>query len=481
MLCVLRNTNARAGSWRCNWGIGIRSLGSMIPTAQRDADLSMTRSRAQLLPKVAAFVDQAASLCQPKSIHVCDGSQVELSHLQEEMLQKGILEKLPKLQECYLARTSPDDVARVESRTFVVTTNKVDAVPEPQADVKGMLGNWMSPNNLKNIVKERFPGCMAGRTMYVIPFSMGPIGSPISKIGIQCTDSPYVVASMRIMTRMGQAVLDSLGDDDFIRCLHSVGCPIPSNHKFEETWPCNPEQTIIAQVPETKEIISFGSGYGGNSLLASQCPTIDPRWEDPKGVPISAILFGSRRPVGIPVVYEAFDWKHGIMIGAAMRSEATAAAEHKKKVIMHDPFAMRPFFGYNFGHYLKHWLSMNKPNRKLPKVFHVNWFRKGSTGRFLWPGFGENIRVLDWILKRLDEQDVAEYSPIGLIPKAGSLDLTGIEHLNVQLDELFHLPKDFWEKEVNDVKRFLTEQLAEDLPHEVMNELLKLEQRLREG
>ncbi|KAA0186668.1 hypothetical protein HAZT_HAZT011847 [Hyalella azteca] len=626
---------------------GVRCLGSMIPTLQRDADIAASRALAQLPPKVASFVERSAILCKPKAIHVCDGSEAEMKKFKAEMCRTGMLEKLDKYHECYLARTDPNDVARVEKKTFVVTEKKTDAVPEPQPGVEGMLGNWMSKEKLLEIVRDRFLGCMAGRTMYVIPFSMGPIGSPISKIGIQLTDSPYVVASMKIMTRMGGAVLGTLDEEDFVRCLHSVGCPLPSMHHYRETWPCNPDQTIIAQVPDSKEIISFGSGYGGNSLLgkkcfalrigsalayqegwlaehmlilgitnpagvkryiaaafpsacgktnlammtpslpgykvecvgddiawmkfddegvlrainpengffgvapgtstktnpvamktiasntlftnvaktddggvfwegleeetdfsyditswrnvhpwrketgglaahpnsrfctpASQCPTMDPSWEDPRGVPISAILFGSRRPEGVPMVYESLDWKHGVMIGAAMRSEATAAAEYSKKEIMHDPFAMRPFFGYNFGLYLKHWLSMDEPNRKLPKIFHVNWFRKGSDGKFLWPGFGQNIRVLDWIFRRLDGKDIAMNSPIGLLPKPGTIDLVGIAHLNIKIDELFHIPKDFWQKEVRDVKCYLEGQLGNDLPEEIRNELEKLQQRV---
>lgn len=438
----------------------------------------------------------------------------------------------------------------------------------------------MSPEELQKALGERFPGCMKGRTMYVIPFSMGPLGSPLSKTGIQLTDSPYVVASMRIMTRMGADVMKSLGNSsDFIRCLHSVGCPLPLQRQLTNNWPCNPEKTIVSHIPDKNEIVSFGSGYGGNSLLgkkcfalrlgsilakregwlaehmlilgitapngvkkyvaaafpsacgktnlamltptlpgyktecvgddiawmkfdengvlrainpefgffgvapgtsnktnpnamatiakntiftnvaktsdggvfweglekeapagvsitswlgqekwskesgkpaahpnsrfctpAGQCPIIDPKWEDPKGVPISAIIFGGRRPEGVPLVYESFNWEHGVMVGASLRSETTAAAEHKGKAIMHDPFAMRPFFGYNFGHYLAHWLSFQeKEGLQLPKIFHVNWFRKDAkTGEFLWPGFGENCRVLDWICRRVDGEDVAQ-------------------------------------------------------------------------
>lgn len=565
------------------------------------------------------------------------------------MKDAGIIENLPKMQNCYLTNTDPADVARVESRTFIVTKNKSDAVPNNQSNVQGILGNWLSHEGFQEASADRFPNCMKGRTMYVIPFCMGPVGSKMSKIGIQCTDSPYVVASMRIMTRMGQNVLNILGDDDFVKCLHSVGCPLPTNRKIVNSWPCNPEKTLIAHLPETNEILSFGSGYGGNSLLgkkcfalrigstiakqegwlaehmlilgitnpsgvkkyigaafpsacgktnlammtpslpgykvqcvgddiawmkfdqngilrainpengffgvapgtsyktnpiamktiqsntiftnvaktadggvfweglesetdpnleitswtgikkwnkstgkpaahpnsrfctpASQCPIIDPQWEAPEGVPISAFLFGGRRPAGIPLVYEAFNWKHGVMIGAAMRSEATAAAEHKKKVVMHDPFAMRPFFGYNFGNYLKHWLSLeNNKNYTLPKIFHVNWFRKDASGQFIWPGFGDNVRVLDWILQRLDGKAVATETPIGYVPKPETFHMEGLDTNKIDLNELFRVPKDFWLEEVEEIKQFFQEQVGSDLPVEVGDELRKLKERIK--
>ncbi|XP_066945521.1 phosphoenolpyruvate carboxykinase, cytosolic [GTP]-like [Macrobrachium rosenbergii] len=603
---------------------------------------------ANLKPKVRKFVEESAHLCQPANIHICDGSDREMRNLLNIMQQAGMIEPLPKYTNCWLARTDPGDVARVESKTFIVTKDRRETIPTPKEGVKGLLGNWMSPEDLKKAIQERFPGCMAGRTMYVVPYSMGPVGSPLSKIGIELTDSPYVVASMRTMTRMGKAVLDTLGDEDFVKCLHSVGCPLPLKKNLVNNWPCDPERTIVTHVPETREIISFGSGYGGNSLLgkkcfalrigstiakkegwlaehmlilgitnpkgvkkyiaaafpsacgktnlammtpslpgykvecvgddiawmkfdedgilrainpengffgvapgtsmhtnpvamktvlsntiftnvaktsdggvfwegleketpnnvtitswlgdtnwskesgkpaahpnsrfctpAGQCPIIDPAWEDPKGVPISAILFGGRRPEGVPLIYEAFNWRHGVMVGAAMRSEATAAAEHKGKVIMHDPFAMRPFFGYNFGHYLQHWLSMEqRTDKPLPQIFHVNWFRKDEKGRFIWPGFGENVRVLDWILQRIDGDDVAEESAVGLIPKPSSLNMKGLENENIDMDELFRLPKDFWQQEVRDISKYFTEQVGEDLPNEIGEELKKLDKRI---
>ena len=601
-----------------------------------------------LLLQVRAFVEDGISLCKPAKLHVCDGSEREIRDVINTMQQAGMIEYLPKYKNCFLARTDPADVARVESKTFIITREKRETIPQAADGVKGTLGNWMSVDDLKVAVKERFPGCMAGRTMYIIPFSMGPVGSPLSKIGIQLTDSPYVVASMRTMTRMGAKVMQTLGDGDFVKCLHSVGCPLPTTRKLINNWPCNPEKVIVTHVPETMEILSFGSGYGGNSLLgkkcfalrigstiarregwlaehmlivgitnpsgvkryiaaafpsacgktnlammtptlpgykiecvgddiawmkfdeegtlrainpengffgvapgtstktnpvamntvfsntiftnvaktsdggvfwegmekevsnevsitswlgeenwskesgkpaahpnsrfctpAGQCPIIDPAWEDPAGVPISAILFGGRRPEGVPLIYESFDWKHGVMVGAAMRSEATAAAEHKGKMIMHDPFAMRPFFGYNFGHYLQHWLSMeDRTTKSMPKIFHVNWFRKNEKGKFIWPGFGENIRVIDWIMQRIDGCDVAHESAVGLVPHSDAINMSGLEKEEVDMDELFSLPKEFWQQEVRDINKYFQQQVGEDLPNEISEELRKLEKRI---
>ncbi|XP_066945525.1 phosphoenolpyruvate carboxykinase, cytosolic [GTP]-like [Macrobrachium rosenbergii] len=601
-----------------------------------------------LKPKVRKFVEESARLCQPSAIHICDGSDREMRHHLNIMQQAGMIEPLPKYNNCWLARTDPGDVARVESKTFMVTKDRRETIPLPKDGAKGLLGNWMSPDDLTKAIQIKISSCMTGRTMYVVPYSMGPVGSPLSKIGVEVTDSPYVVASMRTMTRMGESVLDALGDGDFVKCLHSVGCPLPLKKNLVNNWPCDPERTIVTHVPETKEIISFGSGYGGNSLLgkkcfalrigstiakkegwlaehmlilgitnpkgvkkyiaaafpsacgktnlammtpslpgykvecvgddiawmkfdedgilrainpengffgvapgtsthtnpvamktvlsntiftnvaktsdggvfweglekeipnnvtitswlgetdwskesgkpaahpnsrfctpAGQCPIIDPAWEDPKGVPISAILFGGRRPEGVPLIYEAFNWRHGVMVGAAMRSEATAAAEHKGKVIMHDPFAMRPFFGYNFGHYLQHWLSMeHRTDKPLPQIFHVNWFRKDEKGRFIWPGFGDNVRVLDWILQRVDGNDAGEESAVGILPRPSSLKMDGLENQNIDLDELFRLPKDFWQQEVRDIEKYFTEQVGDDLPNEIAEELKKLDKRI---
>lgn len=627
----------------CSSFVGARL--KAYPAASFNRSFSAVTSSTVLPNKVRSFVDDCVRLCQPDNVHLCDGSETENRSLIALMQQQGMIEPLPKLENCWLARTDPADVARVESRTFVVTPTRHESVPNCKEGVTGQLGNWMSPEDLHKTIQERFPSCMKGRTMYVIPFNMGPIGSPLSKIGIELTDSPYVVASMRIMTRMGHQVLETLGDKDFVRCLHSVGRPLPLDKPLTNNWPCNPERTVIVQCPQTSEIISFGSGYGGNSLLgkkcfalrigstiakregwlaehmlilgitnpqgkksyiaaafpsacgktnlamltptlpgykvecvgddiawmhfdkegrlrainpengffgvapgtnyatnpnamhtvqkntiftnvaktedggvfweglekevvgvpvtswlgetnwskasgkpaahpnsrfcapASQCPIIDPAWEDPEGVPIDAILFGGRRPRGVPLVYEAQDWKHGVFVGASVSSEATAAAEHKGRSIMHDPFAMRPFFGYNAGQYLDHWLSMEKTGRKMPKIFHVNWFRRGEQGEFLWPGFGENCRVLEWVLKRCEGADIAKPSPIGLIPKEGSINTEGLSD-PVDWQQLFSIPKTFWEDEVANLDKYFSEQFGHDLPNAIGEQLHNLKQRV---
>ncbi|XP_013777483.1 phosphoenolpyruvate carboxykinase, cytosolic [GTP]-like isoform X1 [Limulus polyphemus] len=598
-----------------------------------------------LRPKVKEYVEQKARLCKPENIHICDGSEAENNYLLDLMKRQGMITPLRKYENNWLARTDPSDVARVESRTYICTPNKNDTIPTPKEGVKGKLGNWISPEDLEKAFSERYPGCMQGRTMYVIPYSMGPIGSPVSKVGIELTDSPYVVCCMRIMTRIGSAVLKALGDGDFVKCLHSVGQPLPMETPINN-WPCNPAKTIISHIPENNEICSFGSGYGGNSLLgkkcfalrigsflgkregwfaehmlivgitnpqgvkkyivaafpsacgktnlamltptlpgykvecvgddiawmwfdkegqlrainpeygffgvapgtshktnsnamysmqkntiftnvaemsdggfyweglenevpkglrikswlndenwtpesgkpaahpnsrfcapAKQCPIMDPYWEDPKGVPISAIIFGGRRPEGVPLIYESFSWTHGVFVGASMRSEATAAAEYKGKVIMHDPFAMRPFFGYNFGQYLQHWLSFGKnPALKHPKIYHVNWFRKNAEGKFIWPGFGENCRVLDWICRRADGEPSVVETPIGYIPKEDAIDLQGLPPIDMK--ELLYVPKDFWKNEVKEIHNYFEEQLPNDLPAEIQAELNKLEERL---
>ncbi|NWZ64248.1 PCKGC protein, partial [Acrocephalus arundinaceus] len=599
-----------------------------------------------LSPEAREFIETNAKLCQPECIHICDGSEEENKKLLDIMVEQGMIKKLNKYENCWLALTDPRDVARIESKTVIITQEQRDTTPMPKTGTS-QLGRWMSEEDFEKAFNTRFPGCMQGRTMYVIPFSMGPIGSPLSKIGIELTDSPYVVASMRIMTRMGTDVLKALGNGEFVKCLHSVGCPLPLKEPLINNWPCNPELTLIAHLPDRREIISFGSGYGGNSLLgkkcfalriasrlakeegwlaehmlilgitnpegkkkyfaaafpsacgktnlammnpslpgwkiecvgddiawmkfdeqgnlrainpengffgvapgtsvktnpnaiktifkntiftnvaetsdggvywegideplpagvtvtswknkdwtpdkgepcahpnsrfcspARQCPIMDPAWESPEGVPIEGIIFGGRRPAGVPLVYEAFNWKHGVFVGAAMRSEATAAAEHKGKIIMHDPFAMRPFFGYNFGKYLAHWLSMaHRPAAKLPRIFHVNWFRKDSQGKFLWPGFGENSRVLEWMFNRIEGKASAKPTAIGYIPTEAALNLKGLEDVN--LTELFEISKELWEKEVEEIKQYFEVQVNADLPYEIERELLALEMRIKQ-
>ncbi|XP_047540423.1 phosphoenolpyruvate carboxykinase [GTP]-like isoform X1 [Vanessa atalanta] len=597
---------------------------------------------ATLTPKVRAFVERSAALCEPEHVHVCDGSDAEASALLQLMQQQGTVKPLPKYENCWLTRTDPADVARVESRTFICSERERDVVPIARAGQKSALGNYITPADYDKAVTDRFPGCMRGRTMYVIPFSMGPVGSPLSKIGVEVTDSPYVVYSMRVMTRMGNKVLEALRkDENFVRCLHSVG---RTSNPSTTGWPCDPPRTIILHRPTDNEIISYGSGYGGNSLLgkkcfalrlgsvlarregwlaehmlivgitdpkgrkryiaaafpsacgktnlammtpslpgykvecvgddiawmkfdkngvlrainpengffgvapgtsestnpiamasvfrntvftnvaetseggvwwegmgaapenvvdwkgkpwnaavgtpaahpnsrfctpAQQCPIIDEQWESAEGVPISAILFGGRRPQGVPLVVEARDWQHGVFMGATMRSEATAAAEHAGKVIMHDPFAMRPFFGYNFGEYLRHWLSMPQEGRTMPKIFHVNWFRKNEQGQFLWPGFGENSRVLEWVLRRCDGEECARDAPLGRVPAAGALRTDGLASLD--LEQLFSTPRDFWMQEADCIEKYFKEEVGDDLPNEMWDELNKLRKNFQQS
>lgn len=644
---------------------GISSNG-LIPRNSRKLSTRLSPYTPRYVTKsisesVRAYVEEKALLTNCSDIYVCDGTQQERERLIKLMAEKGIIKPLKKYENCWLARTDPRDVARVESKTFICTRDKHDVVPRGEKENgKSVLGNWMHIDDLDDITSKLLRNCMTGRTMYVIPFSMGPIGSKLSKVGIQLTDSPYVVASMHIMTRVSWKVLQIINQqqkgDDFVRCFHSVGCPLPLEKPLVNNWPCNPENTIISHIPERKEIVSYGSGYGGNSLLgkkcfalrlgsilgrqegwlaehmlilgitnpkgvkkyiaaafpsacgktnlammtptlpgykvecvgddiawmrfddngvlrainpeagffgvapgtndmsnpnamktikkntiftnvaetsdgdfyweglehkldetsklidwqgcewsmkdkkdgkkaahansrfcapASQCPIIDPKWEDSEGVPISAIIFGGRRPEGVPLVYESFNWSHGVYVGASMRSESTAAAEHSGKAIMHDPFAMRPFFGYNFGHYLEHWLSFGKQQSnglRLPKIFHVNWFKKNQrNGKFLWPGFGENSRVLDWVCRRIDGEDCAQPTPVGLIPKPGALNLDGLESENIDLERLFDISSEFWLKEQKTIDDYLKQNVGSDLPAEIKQESENLKSRLIEN
>jgi len=617
----------------------------ILPSTVQEPEILVKGNWHKLPKDVKEFITENIALCTPSSLFICDGSDEEASDLTAQLVEQGNLTKLDKMDNCYLCRTDPADVARVESKTFIVTLKKNASVPHVRDGVKGILGQWMAPKVFEKESKARFPGCMTGRTMYVLPYSMGPVGSPLSKIGVQLTDFAYVVLSMRIMTRVSDKIWDEINKTgEFVKCLHSVGCPSTVERQMVNNWPCDPEKILIAHLPDERKIMSYGSGYGGNSLLgkkcfalriasriakdegwlaehmlimsvtnpqgeekfiaaafpsacgktnmamltpslpgwkvqcigddiawmrfdkngrlrainpeagffgvapgtnrktnpvamdtvqkntiftnvgmtedggifwkgmekeidpdtnittwlgkdwkigqdgnaahpnsrfctpASQCPIIHPKWESPEGVPIDAIIFGGRRPEGVPLVFEANSWEHGVMLGAALKSEATAAAEFKGKQIMHDPMAMRPFMGYNFGDYLKHWLSLDTEEHRMPKVFHVNWFRVDSQGKFLWPGFGENIRVVDWIIRRVDGEDIAEPSAVGLLPKKGSINLENLGEIN--WDELFSLPKSYWEEDIVETMQFLENQVGCDLPQDIVDELQNQQQRI---